>query len=1112
MAQSVEALPPIGAGVDSSQAATGDLVQKEQRGVRLPEVRFQGQPPPPATIGKQKLQGKSTSLPALKQQPSKRTLRFVERQTQHRSVDMRKQLAEVQRYVMVKSRDVDDVEFWGAQGAKGFRTYLERKFGSIVAGWRFLDQDKNGKLSFYELCNQCRQMGYHGNLKKLWQQLDHDNSGFVSLVKLDEEVGMLVGTFKLELLKRYGDMLTAWQEALDINGSGRIEEEEVVACCRNLGLALDGKKLFACLRSNVGQGMTLHEFDPDAWSRLKSGDLKGWTTKHVSEMEFLADLPEEMLAEIQQVQSEGQNGGARKWRQAILEQEREEKMEEKKKVLKLGLQNVKGFRKAIIHRCGSLFAGWRQALDENCNGRITFGEFCQALSRLGLHGDVKGLWTALGGRKKGYIEFRDLDKETDELLKDLTRKCADHFGNMLLAWLRGFDKGGSGCCSEKQFVKVCTDVGFAGDAQALFRVMQPERARRFLTLQDFDQKAYQAFSRGDFRMLSEKEQEGTEKKPSEMTFMERQQAGFFYQYRKAMDAAKRDEFHRAVGLANIPEHLVDTKDEFENLITRRFGSMICVWRTVLDTDGNGKLTFNEFCAGVRRLGYGGNLKELWGHYSKGTLHISLEDFDKEAFDIIHAYLNLLEERFGNLDEAWSGGFGKDPNETIDIEELRSSCQALNYEGDVKKLFKCLMPYAGKTQITIWDLDPECTRKRQSKAKASVAKPSETQVRRRVGFGNEASVANDLQGPSSQSNLHYHGVSMLEVCRKALRKRYGSTVAAWRVAMDPKGSGRATFGNFMLAMNECCFHGNVKGLWEDLCSEAEQDEEVDDPLLSWSISLKDLDPVAASSLTVLREHLLRRFHCLAEAWYKGFDPVGAERIDEEEFIKVLQKNSVKLQHPGRAFKLLLTRLGQRSIVKDDLQALLLTAPAADRCAILGCTEHDEGVAASGKQATMQEAHAQLDKNMNSLESFKHMLVLKFGSVFSAWRRFLDTDKNGIITQRDFAIACQKLGCKLSRTLWYQLDLDGNGQITLSEAEPEVALMLEQLEKLLVSKYGTCKIGWRKGVDRDNNIRVDLTRFTESLQALGFEGDCASFFKLLQPEPCRHYLTYEDIWEP
>jgi len=281
-------------------------------------------------------------------------------------------------------------------------------------------------------------------------------------------------------------------------------------------------------------------------------------------------------------------------------------------------------------------------------------------------------------------------------------------------------------------------------------------------------------------------------------------------------------------------------------------------------------------------------------------------------------------------------------------------------------------------------------------------------------------------------------------------------------------------------------------------------------------LKDLDPVAASSLTVLREHLLRRFHCLAEAWYKGLDPVGAERIDEEEFIKALQKNEVKLKHPGRAFKLLLTRLGQRSIVKDDLQALLLTAPASDRSAILACPEHDEQVepSASGKNklATMQEAHAQLDKNMNSLESFKHMLVLKFGSVFSAWRRFLDTDKNGIITQRDFAIACQKLGCKLSRTLWYQLDLDGNGQITLSEAEPEVAAMLEQLEKILVKKYGSCKMGWRRGVDKDNNIRVDLPRFTENLQALGFEGDCATFFKLLQPEPCRSYLTYEDIWEP
>merc|ERR1719506_1805559 len=55
-------------------------------------------------------------------------------------------------------------------------------------------------------------MGFHGNLKKLWRQLDVKCKGFISMMDIDPVVGHAVATFKMALMKKYGDMLTAWKK------------------------------------------------------------------------------------------------------------------------------------------------------------------------------------------------------------------------------------------------------------------------------------------------------------------------------------------------------------------------------------------------------------------------------------------------------------------------------------------------------------------------------------------------------------------------------------------------------------------------------------------------------------------------------------------------------------------------------------------------------------------------------------------------------------------------------------------------------------------------------------------------------------------------------------
>jgi len=1084
--------------------------------------------------------GGSRQATGLQKGANLRMAAFMDRQMSHPAIEARKNMTALQKQIVTEGKNEDEARFWGNRGLKGFRIYLRRKFGSIVAGWRALDMDKNGRLSFYEFCNALRSMGYHGNVKMLWRQLDVSGDGFVSLMEIDPEVGRAVGTFKLGLMKKYGDMLQAWKKGLDVNGNGRIEEPEIETAIRDLGLDLNAKKLYSYLRGPSSLGLTLQDFDPDAYKRMVTGDLKGLT--FAANKEFLEDLPglgsEDLPEDILVHDSKHSGGGARQFRKELTASDRKEVTDAvaENTRLRLGLHTVAGFKIALVNRCGSLWAAWKEHLDLDGNGRLTFGEFTQALSRLAFHGDVKGLWKQLDVRGMGYIVFGDFDKETHDAITELKEKLCKEHGNMLLAWMKGLDAKGANCVDEVAFVKGCEKVGFVGsddiDAAQLFRLMRPEAGRKFLSLKDFDTRAYNALSRGDFRMLSENE-EPEKKRPMEMTFDERQNEGFCCQLRRAWDSAQRDEFRKACRIANSPDHLINSSEDFEHLITRKCGSIINAWRTCLDIDQNGKLTFNEFCKAVRWFGYGGDLNSLWTSYDtdkKGF--IVLKDMDPVADNHVSSLLSLLNQRYGDLDNAWKNGFNKDPHDSIDQAELIQACDMLGYPHDPKKLFKCLQPVPGRLLITIWDLDPTESRKRQQGKDGSEARvhlnnsvpksPTSKPGQRRPSFGEYDAGSMD-EGLDGAHNNSTSTVSVFRSnspdtrddhkrCREALKQKHGSSAAAWRAHFDPDLTGAVSFSRFVIVLNDCSFYGNVKSMWKDLAGERSQ------------ITFKDLDPDGSKILDECRQFILDNADNLIKGWHTLLDTDGVERVDEADF---LDRMAGKVKSPKKLFRLLLARHGQRSIKVEDLETLLLTVPATERKAIWGGSGEEmvveigpdatngsvPGIAeASPRYQISQQVASHTDQDMiiSDLQSFKKMLVVKYGSVFSAWRRVLDVDQNGVVNIRDFATACQRLGVKEVQSMWAKFDKNKDGQISLNEMDPECAKLFNLLEQLLVENYGSTKDGWRKVFDKENRLRCDREQFVSKCEAIGFEGDADKLFKLLRPEPGRNLLAFDDLW--
>mmetsp|Transcript_47990 Transcript_47990/g.114057 ORF Transcript_47990/g.114057 Transcript_47990/m.114057 type:complete len:1185 (-) Transcript_47990:90-3644(-) len=1133
-------------------ASDGELVQETSSNDKLVPIRGA------ENYNRSQQLGMAASAPSIgfygraRKDRATRQKEFMTRQMNHSTVALRRSHAEIQRRICEESWAQDDMGFWGAKGVDGFKDYLVKKFGSILAGWRQLDEDKNGKLSFNEFCNACRRMGFHGNLKKLWKELDKDQGGFVSMYELDAETGSYLGQFKMALVKKYGDILTAWQKGLDINGNGRIEEAEIDDCLKRLGLELNSAKLYSMLKAQPGPnglGLTLADFDPSAWNRWVTGDFKGLTLK--SSNEWIEDVPDlgGDKAELGTLINAHRrtSGGARQFRQEQFERDRAETKAAIDKIYKFraGLHNVEGFKEALRSRCGSCLGAWRQFLDLDGRGFITFGEFSCALSRLAFHGHVRSLWKQLDRDSDGRVSLADLDEETHSLLTEFNAKLKEKYGNMLVAWLKAMDTQGTGLVNEQQFTKACENIGYSGNPKKLFKILQPDIARKFLTLKDFDTQAFNALSRGDFRMISELDTSATHKvKLSEMSFEERQEAGFFYQIRRAWDAAKREEFAKACRTANVPEHFIDTTEEFESLLKRKFGSLVAAWRLCLDADLNGKLTPNEFAKVCRYLGYGGNIKALFAHYDEGRKgYINMSDLDPEAYTSISSFLGLLEDTYGDIDTAWRKGFGKDPHDSIDEQELAGACEALGYNGSARKLFKALQPMPGRNLITIWDLDPECSRKRQrgqkekeqqssmsstlsvakSRENASVPKDALTVHKRRTqGFGQRTAGESELgdlsqesvQTTSSEPRFTSETQPPAETLRAALRRKYGSTAAAWRTVLDPDLRGTVSFGKFRIVLDHCIFQGDVKALWQQLAGSNK------------GMSFRNLDPPAQKLLDLARRRWTETFGSLDAAWMKGIDQHGIGCINQDEFLHQAETLALSEKQLRKLFRLLLNRQTQKSLTKIDLQAVLIGVPPEEHEEVWHGPPEENADGSSPPNSpgrnfepelsprqrveNLWREHHKQDIVLGTLVGFKRMLKQRYGGMFAAWRHVLDEDHNGVVTRKDFANACRKFGVKAIQPLWDELDENKDGQISLYEMDHALGEAFETFERLLIEQFSSTKKGWQKFFDVKRSLQVDEAAFIEGCSSLGYPGDASQLFRWLQPESWRTYLTYQDVW--
>lgn len=127
--------------------------------------------------------------------------------------------------------------------------------------------------------------------------------------------------------------------------------------------------------------------------------------------------------------------------------------------------------------------------------------------------------------------------------------------------------------------------------------------------------------------------------------------------------------------------------------------------------------------------------------------------------------------------------------------------------------------------------------------------------------------------------------------------------------------------------------------------------------------------------------------------------------------------------------------------------------------------------------------------SDVEELIEILKCKFGgNLTRAWRTALDTDQSGLLDFREFSSALKDIGYVGNmRTLWFNLDDDQSGSISLKELDPVAYYSLEKFRVLANRQYGTIQNCWNKLLDEDRSGTVSFEEFFQAVTKLGYESE-------------------------
>lgn len=324
---------------------------------------------------------------------------------------------------------------------QAFRAFVVYRFGSWAKAWWKLDPDANMKIGEAQFARQCAELGFKANLGALWNYLDRDGSGQVSVLEIDAGTAMALAAFKRVIDEGFASKVDNMFHAMDVNRSGRLNRKEFTQAVQALGYS-DHLHTSVPISSKAAAGHLFDVLDRRGVGALGVLDL-AWLSKWYPPPWIYCKPNPVALQRLKSYLVDKHQSPLRAWRRVL----------DKSGKMRLSWE---GF----CHACASLVAeasgGGAAQLNGTASafvgtarkkGRALDIPTASGLPRSDM--EVGELWRSLDPLCSGYILLRDFDRAAFEALAEFKRWCVRQHGGVIKA-LHVLDGGTNAKLSESE--------------------------------------------------------------------------------------------------------------------------------------------------------------------------------------------------------------------------------------------------------------------------------------------------------------------------------------------------------------------------------------------------------------------------------------------------------------------------------------------------------------------------------------------------------------------------------------------------------------------------------------------------------------------------------------
>merc|ERR1719199_113065 len=276
-----------------------------------------------------------------------------------------------------------------------------------------------------------------------------------------------------------------------------------------------------------------------------------------------------------------------------------EQAAQEKRDLDQGAHDFKGFKMMMKRKYGNLFRAWKVAIDSTQTGRVSQNELFDCARSHGFTGKLIDLWREAvskdekTGREDNFIRLKDIWPEAAEMVDEFERIMLKEYGNWLKCWVCALDVDKTGRVDKQQFAWTCKQMDYIYDPMALFDIFDFDLSGS-ITLEEIDQKAFEAFQRGDVRFERMHGSKRLTSSPKDFQAFFARQQNELQTRRSTINKEALEKAKEARKQSMAADVAMNDLAGLRKQMKLKYGSMMRAWSLLFNKDNTGTVTLQNF--------------------------------------------------------------------------------------------------------------------------------------------------------------------------------------------------------------------------------------------------------------------------------------------------------------------------------------------------------------------------------------------------------------------------------------------------------------------------------------------------------------------------------------